>query len=112
LGESVTVKTGSIRGVGRIYGYPATNIGNGNYALDSMSVKFATSYDGALESQTVVPGLTTPDGANATIFDFMDSRFWIEKLRFNLVDGGRPANPTVWNFSRVANEGFPRLEWE
>ncbi|MCL2068049.1 MAG: hypothetical protein FWG99_11385 [Treponema sp.] len=47
LGSSVTVKSASTWGVGRIYGYPATDVGIGNRAKQSMRVEISDNYNEA-----------------------------------------------------------------
>jgi hypothetical protein len=112
LNPRVLVSTSSsTRGVGRIYGFPAsapsgTSINN-NHALSTMAVGYGTT--ASHTPKTLVVGVTAPDGRTTAILDLTDSRFWIGTIGFNMENGLLVGN---WNFARVGTEGHPRLAWE
>ncbi|MDR3020267.1 MAG: hypothetical protein LBU66_05120 [Treponema sp.] len=110
LGASVTAKAAAgSRGVGRIYGFPANNIGTNNHALNTMVIETDVYTATTPLTRVAAPGLAAPDGANAEISSFMQSSIWINTLGFN-ISNNRPVDN--WNFARVGSEGHPRLAWE
>jgi len=113
LGASVTVKgpPGSVIiswDVGRIWGNDEYSECNNNYALNTMTIEkdkynsinpdTRTANDGKDDSLT--PFDTTRDGKDANSGTFYTQVFWRTTLGFS---------PNVWDFSRVAINGYPRL---
>ncbi|WP_461256050.1 hypothetical protein [Treponema sp. R80B11-R83G3] len=73
-----------------------------NYALKSMAVKKGAYNDTDLTDVTLSVGLNAKDGADTASSAFLNQAFWSTTLSFT----------SVWDFSRVARDGYPRLAWE
>jgi hypothetical protein len=110
LGAGVTVMGGSTKWhVGRIA--PAYNNGDKNYALNSMTVEKGEYDSLTLTPVPLVTGSDKRDGEDTASSTFLSQAFWKNKLKFNLDENDAVA-VDIWNFSRVAIEGYPRLALE
>jgi len=101
LGASVTAR-GDVRSVGRIIGDTPTGLNN-NYALKTMSIEEGTGNATYFSPRPANSNLTGKDGQDTDSSIFSTPNFWKTTLQFD---------KSVWNFSRVAKDGYPRLAWE
>ncbi|WP_461256053.1 GLUG motif-containing protein [Treponema sp. R80B11-R83G3] len=102
LGANVTAR-GDTKAAGRILGTSNIGSSNYNYALNTMVIE-----EGAYNSlnpfiRNADSGVTTRDGQDAASSAFLKQSFWTGTLGFD---------NAIWNFSRVARDGYPRLAWE
>jgi len=91
--------TAANRNAARIYGFPATDIGEGNFALATMSIEVDASYATFVPStRDPAPNLAGPDGQNASASAFRGRN-------------GMGFTAPTWNFIGVSR-GFPHLAWQ
>ena len=107
LGPGVTAQgsvTAANRNAARIYGFPATDIGAGNFALATMSIEEDASYATFVPDPRDPAPVSNPagrDGANASASAFRGQNIW----------NGMGFTAPTWNFIGVSR-GFPHLAWQ
>jgi len=106
LGKSVTAR-GVTKNAGRIYGEPATSLALSlrNYALKAMTVELGAYNDSSPIARLIDSGVNKPDGDDTASSAFLAQAFWTGTTTLNF-------STNLWNFNRVAIEGYPRLKWE
>jgi hypothetical protein len=87
------------RGLGRIWGGGSGNNDN-NYALNTMIIENDEYGKTNPGTRSAVSNKNGPDGQDATSSTFLTRAFWETTLNFS---------PNIWDFSRVARDGHPRL---
>jgi len=109
LGASVTA-LGSTKTAGRIYGSSNNSLvlTAKNYALNTMSVEEGVYGSINPTQPNLTSGLNKKDGQDTNSSTFFNQAFWRTTLGFPELISKVP----VWNFSRVAIDGYPRLAWE
>ena len=113
LGTNVISRGGSGH-ASRIYAYPASGGGGGNYAFSSMCVAVDPSYPGTDEGSALVSANNaSPHGADATVNNFRDANFWLntDGLGFNMDGEGTGFDNTknIWDTSIISARAYPRL---
>jgi hypothetical protein len=119
LGSGVTVKSNRWKNVRRVIGANGEGTpGSNNYALETMRIERSNTpstlsfpfWDGTgaapSEPYYFIPSSasnTDNDGVNVSASTFRNQSFWQTTLGFSSTD---------WNFSGVANRGYPVLAWE
>jgi hypothetical protein len=102
LGKSVTAKSPYPEShPGRIATNINTKTSGNNYALITMTIEKG-EYDSINPVPVPLePGLYAKDGQNTSFSTFFTRAFWETTLQFS---------PDIWDFSRVARDGHPRLK--
>jgi len=123
LGTSVTVMGGiggndifgqPRRMAARIYAYPSSNIGSGNYAGADMLIETGTVFNDKNPDSKKIPftdaGSNTTGPHGETVFNsrFKNLNFWETDPGFNSA-GSYTGTTPPWDFNSILEKGYPIL---